>query len=85
MDKIWSLFSGNSNILTFLLSPVRFTKCLGVRVPLRPPQKKKPCIYIGGKGLKNGGYSIPQWNPYAPIAVSPHSGCMYSVCLLSQQ
>jgi hypothetical protein len=40
MDKIWSLFSGNSNILKFLLSPVRFTKCLDVRVPLRPPRKK---------------------------------------------
>jgi hypothetical protein len=40
MDKIWSLFSGNSNILRFLLSPVRFTKCLGVRVPLRPPRIK---------------------------------------------
>jgi hypothetical protein len=40
MDNIWSLFSGNSNILKFLLSPVRFTKCLGVRVPLRPPRKK---------------------------------------------
>jgi hypothetical protein len=40
MDKIWSLFSGNSNILKFLLSPVRFTKCLGVCVPLRPPRKK---------------------------------------------
>jgi hypothetical protein len=40
MDKIWRLFSGNSNILKFLLSPVRFTKCLGVRVPLRPPRKK---------------------------------------------
>jgi hypothetical protein len=39
MDKIWSLFSGNYNILKFLLSPVRFTKCLGVRVPLRPPRK----------------------------------------------
>jgi hypothetical protein len=40
MDKIWSLFSGNTNILKFLLSPVRFTKCLGVRIPLRPPRKK---------------------------------------------
>jgi hypothetical protein len=40
MDKIWSWFSGNSNILKFLLSPVRSTKCLGVRVPLRPPRKK---------------------------------------------
>jgi hypothetical protein len=44
MDKItknvWSWFSGNSNILKFLLSPVRFTKCLGIRVPLRPPRKK---------------------------------------------
>jgi hypothetical protein len=40
MDKIWSSFSGNSNILKFLLFPVRFTKCLGVRVPLRPPRKK---------------------------------------------
>jgi hypothetical protein len=39
-DKIWSLFSGKSNILKFLLSPVRFTKHLGVRVPLRPPRKK---------------------------------------------
>jgi hypothetical protein len=44
MDKIWSLFSGNSNILKFLHSPVRFTKCLGVRVPLRPP-RKKPWLY----------------------------------------
>jgi hypothetical protein len=33
-------FSGDSNILKFLLSPVRLTKCLGVRVPLRPPRKK---------------------------------------------
>jgi hypothetical protein len=40
MDKIWSLFSGKSNILKFLLSAVRFTKRLGVRVPLRPPRKK---------------------------------------------
>jgi hypothetical protein len=40
MDKIWSLFSGNSNILKFLLSPVRLTKCLGVCVPLHPPRKK---------------------------------------------
>jgi hypothetical protein len=40
MDKILSLFSGNSNILKFLLSPVRFTKCLGVREPLLPPRKK---------------------------------------------
>jgi hypothetical protein len=47
MDKIWSLFSGNSNTLKFLLSPVRFTKCLGVRVPLRPPRKKSPvCRYL---------------------------------------
>jgi hypothetical protein len=46
MDKIWSLFSGNSNILKFLLSPVRFTKCLGVRVPLRPPRKKALVIII---------------------------------------
>jgi hypothetical protein len=30
----------SSKILKFLLSPVRFTKCLGVRVPLRPPRKK---------------------------------------------
>jgi hypothetical protein len=41
MDKIWSLFSGNSNILKLLLSPVRFKKRLGVRVPLRPPPEKK--------------------------------------------
>jgi hypothetical protein len=33
-------FSRNSNILNFLLSPIRFTKCLGVHVPLRPPRKK---------------------------------------------
>jgi hypothetical protein len=33
-------FSRNSNILKFLLSPVRFTKCLGVRVPQCPPRKK---------------------------------------------
>jgi hypothetical protein len=33
-------FSGNSNILKFVLSHVRFTKYLGVRVPLRPPRKK---------------------------------------------
>jgi hypothetical protein len=46
MDKIWRLFSGNSNILKFLLSPVRFTQCLGVRVPLRPPRKKALYIYI---------------------------------------
>jgi hypothetical protein len=46
MDKIWSLFSGNSNILKFLLSPVRFTKCLGVRVPLHPPRKKALHISI---------------------------------------
>jgi hypothetical protein len=44
MDKIWSLFSGNSNILKFLLSPVRLTKCLGVGVPLRPPRKKSPAF-----------------------------------------
>jgi hypothetical protein len=46
MDKILSLFSGNSNILKFLLSPIRFTKCLGVRVPLRPPRKKKALIIL---------------------------------------
>jgi hypothetical protein len=46
MDKIWSLFSGNSNILKFLLSPVRFTICLGVRVPLRPPRKKALLLLI---------------------------------------
>jgi hypothetical protein len=46
MGKICSLFSGNSNILKFLLSPVRFTKCLGVRIPLRPPRKKALYIYI---------------------------------------
>jgi hypothetical protein len=40
MDKIWYLFSGNSNTLKFLHSPIRFTKFLGVRVPLRPPRKK---------------------------------------------
>jgi hypothetical protein len=45
MDKIWSLFSGNSNILKFLLSPARFPKCLGVCVPLRPPRKKK-ALYL---------------------------------------
>jgi hypothetical protein len=45
MDKIWILLRGNSNILKFLLSPVRFKKCLGVRVPLRPPRKKNP-VYI---------------------------------------
>jgi hypothetical protein len=61
MDKIWSLFSGNSNILNFLLSPVEFTKCLGVHIPLRPPRKKALplviqvfslellCLYIFGK------------------------------------
>jgi hypothetical protein len=36
---VWSWFSGYSNILKFSLSPVRFTKCLGVLVPLRPPEK----------------------------------------------
>jgi hypothetical protein len=41
---VWSWFNGNSNILKFLLSPFRFTKCLGVRVPLRPPRKK--ALYI---------------------------------------
>jgi hypothetical protein len=40
----WSWFSGNSNILKFLLSAVRFTKCLGLRVHLRPPQKKKALL-----------------------------------------
>jgi hypothetical protein len=44
MDKTCSLFSGNSTILKFLLSPVRFTKCLEVRVPLHPPQKKKALV-----------------------------------------
>jgi hypothetical protein len=29
MNKIWSLFSGNSNILKFLLSPVRLKKSPG--------------------------------------------------------
>jgi hypothetical protein len=42
----WIWFSGNSNILKFLLSPVRFIKCLGVRIPLRHPQKKALYIYI---------------------------------------
>jgi hypothetical protein len=41
--KFGVFFSGNSNILKYLLSPVRFTKYLGVRVPLRPP-RKEPCI-----------------------------------------
>jgi hypothetical protein len=36
----------SSNILKFLLSPVRFTKCLGVCVTLRPPRKKALCVYI---------------------------------------
>jgi hypothetical protein len=42
--------SGNSNILKFLLSPVRFTKRLAVRIPLQPPEKKH-CIYP----------RVPQW------------------------
>jgi hypothetical protein len=44
MDKIWSWFSGNSNILKCLILTICFTKCLGVRVPRGtppPPQKKK--------------------------------------------
>jgi hypothetical protein len=49
MDKIWSLFSRNSNILKFLLSPVRFTKFLGVHVPLCPPGKNALIIFINCK------------------------------------
>jgi hypothetical protein len=52
MDKIWSLFSRNSNILKFLLSPVRFTKCLGVRVPLRSPRKKALALLILNLGAR---------------------------------
>jgi hypothetical protein len=39
---LFLMFRGtlSSKILKFLLSPIRFTKCLGVRVPLRPPRKK---------------------------------------------
>jgi hypothetical protein len=54
MDKIWSLFSGKSNILKFLLSPIRFTKCLGVRVPLRPPRKKALALLIRNLGARRG-------------------------------
>jgi hypothetical protein len=56
MDKIWSLFSGNSKILKFLLSAVRFTKCLGVRVPLRPPRKKALVIGISFLLILNSSY-----------------------------
>jgi hypothetical protein len=45
---VWSWFSGNCNILKVLLSPVRFTKCLGVRVPLRPLRKKALIFSIAG-------------------------------------
>jgi hypothetical protein len=54
MDKIWSLFSGNFNILKFLLYPVRFTKCLGVRVPLRPPRKKALALLILNLSARRG-------------------------------
>jgi hypothetical protein len=37
---VWGWFSGNSSILKFVVFPIRFTKCLGVCVPLRPPRKK---------------------------------------------
>jgi hypothetical protein len=33
--------AGIPTFLKFLLFPVRFTKCLGGRVPFRPPRKKK--------------------------------------------
>jgi hypothetical protein len=36
---------GLVGIPKFLLSPLRFTKCLGVRVTLRPPRKKKHCSW----------------------------------------
>jgi hypothetical protein len=58
MDKIWSLFSGNSNILKFSHSPVRFTKCLGVRVPLRPP-RKKALVRGKGKAIPLQAHRIP--------------------------
>jgi hypothetical protein len=45
MDKIWSLFSGNSNILKFLLSPVEIHKMFrGTRTPASP-QKKSPAYF----------------------------------------
>jgi hypothetical protein len=40
----------------FLLSPVRFTKCLGIRVPLRPPRKKKRCLYY--QKVRNNHHKI---------------------------
>jgi hypothetical protein len=49
---IWTWFSRNSNILKFLLSPVRSTKCLGVCVPLRPPRKKALALLIVNLGTR---------------------------------
>jgi hypothetical protein len=44
-----TITSNNTNILKFLLSPVRFTKCLGVLIPLRPPRKKALVIPVNGQ------------------------------------
>jgi hypothetical protein len=62
MNKIWSLFSMNSNILKFLLSPVRFTKCLGVRLPLHPPRKKALII-----STQNEAASVVWWLACWPL------------------
>jgi hypothetical protein len=50
--------AGIQKFLNFLLSPVRFTKCSGVRVPLLPPRKKaliytSQCVLLNNIFLPN--------------------------------
>jgi hypothetical protein len=78
-------FSENSNILKLLLSPVGFTKCLGVHVPLRAPRKKAMYIsYINqNRPTIRTDCTTPLFYVLAPTCFGrslPSSGSLLNPC-----
>jgi hypothetical protein len=67
----------SSNILKFLLSPLRFTKCLGVRVPLPPPRKNTVYTHTHYVYIYIYIYSAA-WYRTALLKMYHHSHC--SLC-----